>query len=174
MGLNDKTGQIGRKLYREISPRVDTFTLCVGEIQSAYQLALTSGPDSLGHGHQQLLTEALRFVILSLLFHKDEQVVTKFTDQMRGLAEDDTFDQTEIFVIINALSLFCGATNLEMRKHSFRLLGLLLIHQQVKICFNTNTSLPYLSIPTYFSSYHILFPSNTFRMIPSSKDCLLN
>ena len=43
IGLNDHTGQIGRKLFNESPPRVDAFSLCLQELKRCYEYALEWG-----------------------------------------------------------------------------------------------------------------------------------
>lgn len=80
-----------------------------------------------------------------------------------------------MFAVVNALALFTGSINLELRKNSLRLMQLLLICDTVKFCIDGTTHQPYLSIPTYFViSYKFLFPTQSFRVIPYSSYTLLN
>jgi len=55
------------------------------------------------------------------LYHKDEQVVTKFTSQTEIFGSKQ-FEETQLFATINSLAIFTGAINLELRKNSLRLL----------------------------------------------------
>ena len=122
------------------------------------------------------MTEVMKFVVLSLLFHKDEQVVSSFIVGIRELQSDmELFEKSDEFAFVNAIALFCGCTNYDLRKHSLRLLQLLLLPSTVKVVLNPATHEPYLSVPSYLEgAQQLLFGSQAFKQYMKTEDFLLN
>ena len=160
--INDRTdslGVSGRKLFREKKKGYDVFSLCIQQILVLHSDAQDKGINKLYASEQSYLQELLRFLTLSLLFYFDEPVVSELIKPLLDIEDDEEFDSCTLSNLIDALRLCLSSKQLDIRKHAFRCLQIILLNDHIKICIDMNSGLPYLSVPTYWANwYEYLFP----------------